>query len=367
MPYQTRLADLKKLPMSNIYGHQMTVVNDLKTDEFRQYWKQLPASKKQAIVVVSEKELNMQIKESVYWFSLRYAMENYAKIFTDSRRIGISRNESGFYLPPEMITEEKMSQMIDFAAMYDRCVMPAFSSRPSQLFNELESDALSLCQKRPEEVGIHYCILRFKMFLYWLLCNHMDEAFQMHKKEEEADREAELLLQEPVNKEKKKTKKKKRAKKAATTPAAAQLQSQSPSQSPSQTSSKEPTKEEKATTSEKDSMKGEEKKEETINETASLPPSEAPPSPSASLQNSLKPESTNTPTSPPSSSSLEAQRICRLLLGDGYEGTANSQKRGRPEVNKPAFISLHQLFLRKDPLEDIIRNSVSKRNSSMSK
>lgn len=369
VPYQIRVADSAKLPTSNIYGHQMRIVNDLRTDEFKQYWKQLSLSKKQAIVLVSEKELNMQIKESVYWFSLRYAMENYSKLVTDSRRIEISRNENGFYLPPEMITEEKMSEMINSAAMYDRCVMPGSASKPSQLFNELESEAFYSYQKKPEEIGIHYCIHRFKMFLYWLLCNHMDEAFQMHKKEEEADREAALLLREPVDKEKKKTKKKKRAKKAAagtaaaatssgTTSSVATLTTQSSLQT--QTTALEKPKEEKSATSGKDPSNGENQKEEKAAKSASPSSSKTPlSSQSSSLQKNLEPDRTTLP--PPSPPSLEAQRISRLLLGDGSEGAANDRKRGKPEVSRSAFISLRQLLLRKDPLEEILRNSAAKR------
>ena len=290
----------------------MRIVNDLRTEEFKQYWKQLSLSKKQAIVMVSEKELNMQIKESVYWFSLRYAMESYTKLFTDSRRIEISRNENGFYLPPEMITEEKMSEMIDFAAMYDRCVMPGSSSKPSQLFNELESEAFYSYQKKPEEIGIHYCIHRFKMFLYWLLCNHMDEAFQMHKKEEEADREAALLLKEPVDKEKKKTRKKKRNKKAAATTATTTSGTSGATSSvttptiqssiQTQTTAVEKPKEEKATISGKEPSNEEnQKKEEKMAKTASTSSSKTSlSSQTSSLQKNLEPDRTTLPIPPPS-------------------------------------------------------------------
>ena len=358
VPYQIRAADSAKLPMSNIYGHQMRIVNDLRTEEFKQYWKQLSLSKKQAIVMVSEKELNMQIKESVYWFSLRYAMES---------------------LPPEMITEEKMSEMIDFAAMYDRCVMPGSSSKPSQLFNELESEAFYSCQKKPEEIGIHYCIHRFKMFLYWLLCNHMDEAFQMHKKEEEADREAALLLKEPVDKEKKKTRKKKRNKKAAATTATTTSGTSGATSSvttptiqssiQTQTTAVEKPKEEKATISGKEPSNEEnQKKEEKMAKTASTSSSKTSlSSQSSSLQKNLEPDRTTLPIPPPSPPSLEAQRISRLLLGDGSEGAANDRKRGKPEVTRSAFISLRQLLLRKDPLEEILRNSAAKRTPNVPK
>ena len=379
VPYQIRAADSAKLPMSNIYGHQMRIVNDLRTEEFKQYWKQLSLSKKQAIVMVSEKELNMQIKESVYWFSLRYAMESYTKLFTDSRKIEISRNENGFYLPPEMITEEKMSEMIDFAAMYDRCVMPGSSSKPSQLFNELESEAFYSYQKKPEEIGIHYCIHRFKMFLYWLLCNHMDEAFQMHKKEEEADREAALLLKEPVDKEKKKTRKKKRNKKAAATTATTTSGTSGATSSvttptiqssiQTQTTAVEKPKEEKATIFGKEPSNEENpKKEEKMAKTASTSSSKTSlSSQTSSLQKNLEPDRTTLPIPPPSPPSLEAQRISRLLLGDGSEGAANDRKRGKPEVTRSAFISLRQLLLRKDPLEEILRNSAAKRTPNVPK
>ena len=374
VPYQIRAADSAKFPMSNIYGHQMAIVNDLRTEEFKQYWKQLSLAKKQTITTVSEKELNMQIKESVYWFSLRYAMENYTKLFTDSRRIEIVRNESGFYLPPEMITEEKMSEMIDFAAMYDRCVMPGSASKPSQLFNELESEALYSYQKKPEEIGIHYCIHRFKMFLYWLLCNHMDEAFQMHKKEEEADREAALLLKEPVDKEKKKTKKKKRTKKATATAATAATAATTATtttqtQTQTQTGAVEKAKEEKSSTSGKNPSNEKNQKEEKIAKSDSIASSSKTSlSPqSSSLQKNFEPDSATLPVPPPPPPSLEAQRITRLMLGDGGEGATNDRKRGKPDVSRPAFISLRQLLLRKDPLEEILRNSVAKRSPNVLK
>ncbi|CBK23539.2 uncharacterized protein [Blastocystis hominis] len=397
VPYQIRAADSAKFPMSNIYGHQMAIVNDLRTEEFKQYWKQLSLAKKQTITTVSEKELNMQIKESVYWFSLRYAMENYTKLFTDSRRIEIVRNESGFYLPPEMITEEKMSEMIDFAAMYDRCVMPGSASKPSQLFNELESEALYSYQKKPEEIGIHYCIHRFKMFLYWLLCNHMDEAFQMHKKEEEADREAALLLKEPVDKEKKKTKKKKRTKKATATATAATAATAATTattattataataataattattataatqtQTQTQTGAVEKAKEEKSSTSGKNPSNEKNQKEEKIAKSDSIASSSKTSlSPqSSSLQKNLEPDPATLPVPPPPPPSLEAQRITRLMLGDGGEGATNDRKRRKPDVSRPAFISLRQLLLRKDPLEEILRNSVAKRSPNVLK
>lgn len=377
VPYQIRIADSAKLPASNIYGHQMKIVNDLRTDEFKQYWKQLPLSKKQEILMVYERELFVQIKESVYWFSLRYAMENYTKIFTDSRKIEILQNELGFYLPPEMVTEEKMLEMIDFAAMYDRCVMPGSSSKPSQLFNELESEASYSYQKKPEEIGIHYCIYRFKMYLYWLLCNHMDEAFQMHKKEEEADREAALLLKEPVDKEKKKTRKKKRAKKAGTAAATTTATSgttssvttpTTQSSIQTQTTAVERPKEKSATSGKEPSNEENQKKEEKVAKSASTSSSKTSlSSQSSSLQKNLDPDRTALPIPPPPPPPLEAQRISRLLLGDGSEGAANDRKRGKPEVSRSAFVSLRQLLLRKDPLEEILRNSAAKRTPNVLK
>lgn len=365
VPYQVRPTESTKLPNSNIYGHQLTIVNDLRKDEFKQFWKQVSLSKKQTIMIVTEKELNMQIKESVYWFSLRYALENYSKLLTDRRTIEIFRNEVGFFLPPERISEDTMCEMIEYAAFYDKCVMPASPSKPSQLFSEFESEAFNLFHKEPEDLGIHYCILRFKMFLCWLFCNHMDKAFQMHKREEEADRAAALLLKEPADKEKKKTKKKKRGKKTATASATASATTSATTTtttSTTTTTTDEQIKEQKSATSGRKPTK-----EEKINGTELLSSSKAPPSQqSLSSQKSLDPELAALPIPPPSPS-LEAQRISRLLLGDGSEGATNDRRRGKPEASKLPFVSLRQLFLRKDPLEDILQNSVTKRNPGITK
>ena len=85
VPYKVRFPDSVKLPASNIYGHQMAVVDDLKTADFEKFWTLLSNSEKQSILTVNEKEMNQQVKESVYWFSLRYALENYNELFSENR------------------------------------------------------------------------------------------------------------------------------------------------------------------------------------------------------------------------------------------------------------------------------------------
>ena len=362
VPYKVRFPDSVKLPASNIYGHQMAVVDDLKTADFEKFWTLLSNSEKQSILTVNEKEMNQQIKESVYWFSLRYALENYNELFSENRLIGLTRDTDSFFIPKELITDETLSRLIDYASTYDICMMPITPfSKQSQLFNEPENESMHVYQKSTEEMVVYYCILRFKMFLYWILCDHIDQAYQMHKKEEEANREAAILLKEAIDKEEKKRGKKKKKAKGKVEPlkpANNTTQTRGENQTKESTevnqgSQKKELKQVQLTKRESSSdQKLQTNKKETFTQDKKVEEK------TSSVESSPDTESLRRKTRRPHLLSAEALRVNRFLLGERRsDGIVVEKKREKEEVQKSEYLSLRRVFLRDDPMDKILQDA----------
>ena len=197
---------------SNVYGHCMRAANELKTEEFLTFWRCLSSVEKKAVLVLDLKDVSNQIKESVYWFVLRYVLVHWNLLEPNSDLKGITKKEDSFVISVGKNEKDMMNQIVSAASTYDYCVMPSRDDSPCHVFSEpFEYTPTSL-----DDQLFFLSTLRFKMFLLWMVCDQMDNAFQLKRREMEADRVAALFLNEDVEavKDAAKGKKKKRKPKA---------------------------------------------------------------------------------------------------------------------------------------------------------
>lgn len=157
------------------------------------------------------KDILCQARESVYWFVIRYVLLNWNSLIPAVPSWIIIREGSLFFIDVSKINKKTLSGIVEAASEYDTVVDPPTSYESSFLFcEEIQYESSSF-----DETLSACCLERFRLFFCWLLCDRMDYAFQMHQKEEEADRVAASLLSEDIstNETGKKKKKKKRSKK----------------------------------------------------------------------------------------------------------------------------------------------------------
>lgn len=195
---------------SNIYGHGHRTTNNLQSTVFKQFWELLPDTDKHGILTMEFKDILCQARESIYWFVIRYVLLNWDTLIPAVNPLNVIREGSLFYIDVKKINQQTLSVIIDAASAYDTAIEPSPSSSSSLFSEDLSCESSSF-----DDMLSTYCIERFRLFFYWLLCDRMDYAFQMHQKEEEADRVAASLLSEDIstNENGKRKKKKKRAKK----------------------------------------------------------------------------------------------------------------------------------------------------------
>lgn len=195
---------------SCVYGHNMAAANELKTAEFKRFWEALPAVEKRALLAVDLKDVVSRIRESVYWFVLRYVLANWSYMEPNNDLKDITKKGDCFLINNGVETEEVINRIISGASTYDYCVTPSRDESPCHVFSEpFEYTPTSV-----DDQLLFLTTLRFKMFLFWMVCDQMDSAYQMKRREAEADRVAALLLNEGIGTVKEtKTKKRKKNKK----------------------------------------------------------------------------------------------------------------------------------------------------------
>ena len=328
---------------SNIYGHHQQIVKDLQSTVFKQFWELLPESDKHGILTMEFKDILCQARESVYWFVIRYVLLNWNSLIPAVTSWNVIREGSLFYIDVSKINQETLSAIIEAASAYDTAVDPPSSSGSSALFCEdIRYESSSF-----DETLSSCCLERFRLFFCWLLCDRMDFAFQMHQKEEEADRVAASLLSEDIstNENGKKKKKKKRSKKKEVEnppPSLKEVKSgtdQTPAKQVSiKVNSTQPSVDQGAS--------------KTINPISPEKAEDQPkPIPSEPLQS--QPPSTDTPVMKKRVIRPDIQRINRFLLGERREKPElpplPERKRAREIHETRPFVSLRQVLARPDP------------------
>ena len=121
---------------SNVYGHCMRAANELKTEEFLTFWRCLSSVEKKAVLVLDLKDVSNQIKESVYWFVLRYVLVHWNLLEPNSDLKGITKKEDSFVISVGKNEKDMMNQIVSAASTYDYCVMPSRDDSPCHVFSE---------------------------------------------------------------------------------------------------------------------------------------------------------------------------------------------------------------------------------------
>ena len=181
-PYILRPTPEQRRVSCNIYGHNQRTIIDLQSTTFKQFWELYPATEKQVILTVDVKDILSQARESVYWFVIRYVILHWDVFAPLTVSMGLTKNGTVFMIQESTINLPMLSTIITIASAYDTTVSPPAPSCASSLFCETLPEGTT-----DEDSLTAYCVERFRLFFYWLLCYRMSLAFQMHQREEEAN------------------------------------------------------------------------------------------------------------------------------------------------------------------------------------
>ena len=396
-PYILRPTPEQRRVSCNIYGHNHRTVIDLQSTTFKQFWELYSTTEKQTILTIDVKDILSQARESVYWFVIRYVILHWDVFAPLTASMGLTKSGTAFVLQESTITLPMLSTIIAMASAYDTTVSPPAPSCASSLFCETLPEGTAV-----EDALIAYCMERFRLFFYWLLCYRMNFAFQMHQREEEANRMAASLLNEDLGTAEASGKKKKRRrnKKKDVTAAApksasveevsqalesqassskasqsasvkvpqsssklsqqassklSQQASSKPSQAPSKSSQQTSSKSSQQTSSKSSQQTSSKSSQQTSSKS-----SQTTPQPAATLP-SKSPPSQQLPSPNPKKSRPDIQRITRFLLGERREKTDTFALPDRKHSLSPqpetSFVSLRQVLQRNDPLASLLENS----------
>lgn len=372
-PYILRPTPEQRRVSCNIYGHNQRTIIDLQSTTFKQFWELYPATEKQVILTVDVKDILSQARESVYWFVIRYVILHWDVFAPLTVSMGLTKNGTVFMIQESTINLPMLSTIITIASAYDTTVSPPAPSCASSLFCETLPEGTT-----DEDSLTAYCVERFRLFFYWLLCYRMSLAFQMHQREEEANRMAASLLNEDLGTAEASGKKKKRRrnkKKDVAAPNAASVEEVSAPKESSvsaKDSSSVPAKESQSAKTIQSTSKSSQSTSKTIQSTSKSSQTILPkPSPSTPAISPSLLQPANTPPAKSSSQQLpspkpkkvrpDIQRITRFLLGERREKTDAVMLPDRkhslsPDPETP-FVSLRQVLQRNDPLTTLLENS----------
>ena len=362
-PYILRPTPEQRRVSCNIYGHNHRTIIDLQSTTFKQFWELYSTAEKQTILTIDVKDILSQARESVYWFVIRYVILHWDTFAPLTASMGLTKNGTVFVIEESTINLPMLSTIIAMASAYDTTVSPPAPSCSSSLFCE------TLPEGTADEDSLNaYCVERFRLFFYWLLCYRMNFAFQMHQREEEANRMAASLLNEDLGsteasgKKKKRRRNKKKDVVAAPEPASVEevvvsKESQLPSSKGSQSTSSKVSQ----STSSKPSQSTPSKPPQLTPSKPSQPTPPLPQTPNTPATLLSKTTPSQLPSPKPKKSRPDIQRITRFLLGERREKTDTIALPDRkhslsPEPETP-FVSLRQVLQRNDPLASLLENS----------
>ena len=178
-------------------------------NEFKQFWELLSIKKKHIILSIPIKDVELQARESIYWFIFRYALQHWADLMLNTSVFGFERDAETISVSENRITNELLNRIITNASIYDKTMLPTLSS-PSNIFNESFTSSIPDNLSSPESRMQLFISERFYIFLSWLFCDNICREFKYHKDEEEANRAAAMVLNENLNEMENTTKSKKK-------------------------------------------------------------------------------------------------------------------------------------------------------------
>ena len=341
--YLIHASPMQRIINGNVYGHHQRIVRDLQSNQFQQFWELLSERDKHGILTLENKDIMNQARESIYWFVIRYVMMNWNSLIPADNPWHVIREGSIFYIEVSKINKDLILSIIEAGSRYDYAIDPTPAPELSHVFcEEIHYESSSF-----DETLNACCLERFRLYFCWLLCDRMEYAFQMHQKEEEANRMAASLLSEDisVNESGKKKKKKKRGKKKETEILTSSLNEVKSTPEPApikqlsvKTNSTQPS-DDQGTKITVNSINP-----EKVDDSMPSVPSEPLQSQPSSIRNLV----TRKPTVRP-----DIQRINRFLLGERREKPdlppLPERKRAREVQETKPFVSLRQVLARPDP------------------
>ena len=150
------------------------------------------------ILSILIKDIEIQARESIYWFIFRYALQHWDDLMLNTSLLGIERDTETIFVNENKITNELLNSIITRASIYDTTMLPALLS-PSNIFNEPFTSSIPENLTIPENRMQLFISERFYIFLSWLFCDNICREFKYHKEEEEANRAAAMVLNENLN------------------------------------------------------------------------------------------------------------------------------------------------------------------------